>query len=221
MAGAPRDEEIIRLVKRGLVQFERGDVDAAMELWRGALDLDPNNRAAKDYLASAAEQRRRSLRRLGRADGPSASPADTEDTPRTLDGVMPELGPASPDAAGPDMEVQEALRAYRAGDLDRAHEILERVAQRDPDRIDVEGYLAMLRSKRTKLWVKTIGDQGRILRLSISADKLRALRLAPDEGFILSQIDGQLSVDDLLSLHTDRVRVLEVLARFVSDGIVS
>lgn len=228
MGDSERNEHIVRLVKRGLVQFERGDIEAAMELWRDALKLDPNNRAAQDYLASVRDQsfsgaRRRGLRAV--ADGASGTglravrTADEEDTPRTLDGVVPDLQPSS-GGGTPDVEIQAALRAYKSGDLDRAYDILEKVNKREPDRLDVEGYLAMLRTKRSKVWVKTIGDQGRILRVSISPQKLRELRLTPDEGFILSQIDGHLSVDDLLSLHTNRVRVLEVLARFVRDRIV-
>jgi hypothetical protein len=47
------------------------------------------------------------------------------------------------------------------------------------------------------------------------------MTLAPEEGFLLSQIDGFLTVTDLLSLSTtDRVRTLEILARLIRDDIV-
>ena len=46
-------------------------------------------------------------------------------------------------------------------------------------------------------------------------------RLLAEEGFVLSQLDGEVSVSDLLSLSTlDRVQTLEIIARLLREGIV-
>ena len=47
-------------------------------------------------------------------------------------------------------------------------------------------------------------------------------QLSPGEGFMISQLDGTLSVGDLLNLSaTDRVRTLEIIAKLMRDGIVA
>ena len=208
-----------RLLKRGLNEYGLGNLDAAIAIWEAVLELEPENRAAFDYLEAAREEAgyapKKRVKRVP-APLPSRRPAhagDEADTPRTLEGVLTE-------SEGGGDEVQTALRAYKSGDLERAHDILARVLERDPDRLDVEGYLSMIKSKRAKAWVKVIGDQGRVLRLTVAPDTLRALKLAPDEGFVLSQIDGMLSIDQLLSLQQDRVRALEIVARLIREGIV-
>ena len=221
--------EVTRLLKRGLSHYGVGELDAAIASWQEALSLDPSNRAALDYLDAAREEagytQPRSKPRRPPAPVPirrvpsaaqSFRPADEEDTPRTLEGVLKE--PSTPTES--DTQIQEALRAYREGDLERSHELLEIVARQEPDRIDVEGYLTMVRGKRAKAWVKAIGDQGRILRLAVPTSRITALQLRPDEGFLLSQVDGRTSIEQLLSLQTDRVRGLEIMARFLRERIV-
>ncbi len=219
--------EVTRLLKRGLAHYGVGELDAAIASWQEALSLDPTNRAALDYLDAAREEAgytepRAKPRRppapvpIRRPAAQSFRPADEEDTPRTLEGVLKE--PATPTES--DTRITDALRAYREGDLERAHDLLETVARAEPDRIDVEGYLTMIRGKRAKAWVKAIGDQGRILRLAVPASRITALQLRPDEGFLLSQVDGRTSIEQLLSLQTDRVRALEIVARFLRERIV-
>jgi tetratricopeptide (TPR) repeat protein len=218
--------EVTRLLKRGLAHYGVGELDAAIASWQEALKLDPTNRAAVDYLDAAREEAgytepRQKPRRppapvpIRRTSSQPLRNADEEDTPRTLDGV---LEPSTPTTS--DVQIQEALRAYREGDLERAHELLENVAREQPDRIDVEGYLTMVRGKRAKAWVKAIGDQGRIVRLVVPASRITGLQLRPDEGFLLSQVDGRTSIEQLLTLQTDRVRALEIVARFLRERIV-
>jgi tetratricopeptide (TPR) repeat protein len=221
------EAEVTRLLKRGLAHYGVGELDAAIASWQEALSLDPKNRAALDYLDAAREEagytqpkgrpRRPPAPVPMRRSAPAATlrAGDEEDTPRTLEGA---LEPGTPSTS--DNEIQEALKAYRGGDLERANDLLETVARREPDRIDVEGYLTMIRGKRAKGWVKAIGDQGRVLRLAVPASRITGLQLKPDEGFLLAQVDGRTSIEQLLSLQTDRVRALEIVARFLRERIV-
>jgi hypothetical protein len=50
--------------------------------------------------------------------------------------------------------------------------------------------------------------------------ELMQLNLSPDEGFLLSQIDDDITIEQILNLSKDRVRTLEILAKFVSEGLV-
>jgi tetratricopeptide (TPR) repeat protein len=226
-------QEVTRLLKRGLNHYGLGDLEAAIGCWERAKALEPQNRAAHDYLETAYEE-------SGLPRKPEAAPAvaavktppptgipafDDDDTPRT-NSPPPLAGGASlprvpiTDTDRPDTIVAEALDAYKSGRLEEAWLSLQQVSKEQPDRLDVQGYLVMVRSERARQWAREVGDQGRVLQLAKSMQELMSLNLTPDEGFLLSQIDGALSIEELLNLSSDRVRTLEILAKFQRDGLV-
>ena len=79
----------------------------------------------------------------------------------------------------------------------------------------------MVRSERARSFAREVGDQGRVLELNQSMAELMNMNLSPDEGFLLSQIDGQMSIEELLNMANDRVRALEILAKFLRENIVA
>ncbi len=217
-----RREEVTRLLKRGLNHYGLGEIEAAIGCWQKARELDPENRAAADYLETAYEecQNARAEDALQGLEGLEAS--EDDDTPRTVD---PQSGCTAARLAGleeePSTLLADALDAYKAGDLDVAWVRLRAVAEANPDRLEVQGYLAMVRSERARQWAREIGDQGRVLRAARSTQELMAMNLSPDEGFLLSQIDGRLSIEELLNLAADRVRTLEIIAKLIAAGVVA
>ena len=230
-------KEVTRLLKRGLNHYGLGDLDAAIACWERAQALDPLNRAAHDYLETAYDEAGREPDKddstplsSAAANVPHASPGvlDDDDTPCTFDGAPPPLpaGGTLPEvpvegAEEPNTVVAAALDAYKAGNLDEAWGKLQQVASEEPDRLDVQGYLVMVRSERARVFAREVGDQGRVLELKQSMAELMKKNLTPDEGFLLSQIDGQMSIEELLNLANDRVRTLEILAKFIREDIVS
>ena len=149
---------------------------------------------------------------------------DDDETPRTFDGP-PGTGPmanaSGPSGDGPaDSLIVSALDDYKEGRLDEAWDTLQQVADQWPERLDIQGYLAMVRAERARFWAREIGDQGRVLQLRRSMQELLDMNLKPDEGFLLSQIDGSLSIEELLNLSTDRVRTLEIIAKFLRENLV-
>lgn len=238
MAEAKR-QEITRLIKRGLNAYGLGDVRAAIQCWEAVLALDPENGPARDYLETAYDE----VREAGSpktappcASGPSvsaappfprSSPAGTPPraafpAPQVLDeDATPRTAP--PPAPGDEADglVASALARYKAGDLESAWCVLAEAVRRFPERLDVQGYVTMVRTERGQRFAREIGDQGRTLRRKLTMHELMKHNLAPDEGFLLSQIDGTLSIEELLSMaSTDRVRALEVIARFLREGLV-
>lgn len=247
MQGDERDKTVRRLLKRGLNYYGLGDVDAAIVCWEEARALDPENQAAQDYLETAYEEARNVG---GKPEVEPADPLDDDATPRSLDSVavLPEdptprpatrsapraagvsgappvrptaSDPSRADTENPDTVIGIALQAYKSGDLELAWSELQRVAKDQPDRLDVQGYLQLVRSERAQRFAKEIGDQGRVLRLRQTLPEIMKLALKPDEGFLLSQIDGRVSIADLINLSTsNRVRTLEIIARLLREGIV-
>lgn len=227
---------VVRLLKRGLNHYGLGDLEAAIAAWEEARGLDPDNHAVRDYLETAYEE-------AGRK--PGGAVGDDDPTPVSEPDVdLEEADPASADAdttynAGPleppatpslaelsdpknpDTLLEAALEAYRAGRLEEAWRELERAAQRDPSRLDLRAYQEMIRNNLMEQWAREIGDQGRTLQLKLDLSELMQRDLKPDEGFFVSQIDGSLSIENLINLSSlDRFRTLEIIARFIREGIV-
>ncbi len=232
-------DEVTRLLKRGLNHYGLGDLDAAIGCWEDARAVDPDNQAVYDYLETAYEEAgvdRPS--ELSRPETRTPRPDEDDDdaTPRsvtppslplvTSDDVDTERGGISP---GPDTGTNEdvdstiagALSAYKNGRLDEAWVKLQAAAKSYPDRLDVQGYLQLVRSEQAQRWAKEIGDQGRVLTLKAATADLMNLDLHPEEGFLLSQIDNMLTITDLMSLsNCGRVRSLEIIAKLLREGII-
>jgi len=164
--------------------------------------------------------------RSGPAKGAPAKPGAKSAPPRpvTDEDDTPKSGPVIEFDADedPDTMIQTALQAYKEGRYDDAFTELRKLAKEQPDRLDVQGYLQLVRTERAQAWAKEIGDQGRVLRLRVTTSEIMKLRLQPDEGFMLSQIDGRMTIADLISVATsDRVRTLEIIAKLVRAGVVA
>lgn len=227
-----RHDEVTRLLKRGLNHYGLGDLDGAIACWEQARALDPENQAVHDYLETAYEENGGAHKKAAHASGGARSaaviggrPAEKAVSGRivTDDDDTPKSGPIIEFEADddPDTQLQLALQAYKEGRYDDAWRELNDVAKAQPGRLDVQGYLQLVRTERAQTWAKEIGDQGRVLRRRISTVEIMKLKLKPDEGFMLAQIDGRLAISDLISLSTsDRVRTLEVIARLLRDQIV-
>jgi tetratricopeptide (TPR) repeat protein len=234
-----RHAEVTRLLKRGLNHYGLGDLEAAISCWEQARALDPENQAVHDYLETAYEEQGGGARRKAAqakkpatppkgaapkpvAGKPAARPA-VKQKPVTDEDDTPKSGPVIEFDADddPDTMIQSALAAYKEGRYDDAWTELRRLAKEQPDRLDVQGYLQLVRNERAQAWAKEIGDQGHVLRLKVTTAQIMKLRLQPDEGFMLSQIDGRMSIADLISVSTaDRVRTLEIIAKLLRERIV-
>jgi len=104
--------------------------------------------------------------------------------------------------------------------MEQAWADLQVAAEREPDRLDVQGYIAMMHSERARSFAREVGDQGRVIRVKQTMQELMQLNLTPDEGFLLSQVDGEVTIEQILSLSQDRVHTLQILAKFIREGLV-
>ncbi len=227
-----RHDEVTRLLKRGLNHYGLGDLDGAIACWEQARALDPENQAVHDYLETAYEENG-GARKVA-APVPVAPRSANSFPPRpvkkpvpgkivTDDDDTPKSGPIIEFEAedDPDTQLQLALQSYKEGRYDDAWRELNEVAKAQPARLDVQGYLQLVRTERAQSWAKEIGDQGRVLQRKVTTAQLMKLKLKPDEGFMLAQIDGRLTIGDLISVSTsDRVRTLEIIAKLMRDLIV-
>ena len=246
---ADRSKEVTRLLKRGLNHYGLSDLEAAIECWERARAIDPENNAIHDYLANAYQERDVDVAEVEEvedfedvveaeeigAEEVGADEVDDDPTPFSefeLTEDAPDPNEVSLTRAIGDVVVvksedheeliADALAAYKVGELDHAWKNLQKVSKVDSERLDVQGYLQLVGNARAEKWTKQIGDQGRALQLNCTTEEMLKLKLDREEGHMLSQIDGKVSIGDLLSLSTcSRNRTLEVLARLIREKIVA
>jgi hypothetical protein len=73
-----------------------------------------------------------------------------------------------------------------------------------------------------KTYLDAVGGPNGIPRLAVSPAKLTSLALQPQAGFLISMIDGQSSVDDLIDISgLSRLETLRMLYHLLQQGVIS
>jgi hypothetical protein len=96
--------------------------------------------------------------------------------------------------------LRDAQELLRAENYEGALELYQTAAALEPDRIELEGYVDLLRSRLVKLYRERIGDGAQVPRLRMPEGQITRFNLPADAGFVLSLIDGRTSFDELLSV---------------------
>ena len=113
------------------------------------------------------------------------------------------------------------IRLLQAGDAETAFSLLEVATQQDPDRIELHGYIEMIRSQLVKQYRKQLATAESTVRTKLDWDQLMKFNLPPEAGFLLSLIEGTIPTAQLLSVSGfDEFRTLRVLSQLVEAGIV-
>jgi hypothetical protein len=195
MAGASSDrnasQEIARLLAVGLDAYGMGEVSEAMIAWREVLRIDPHNQEARDYIQAADRRQNR--------DGPA---------------------PGEPEPASAAL-LREARRLAHAGEFEAALAVCGTAAEQDPASPEAHAYVDLLRSRLFKLYRARVGDLGSVPSLRVKAGDITRYNLPKDAGFVLSLVDGQTPLADVISLSgMDAFEALRVVQGLLDSGIV-
>ena len=137
------------------------------------------------------------------------------------DHAAAELAESGDDAALDDL-VKEGQRLVGEQELEAGLDLLEAVARRDPMRLEVHGHIEEVRSRLLKRYRERMGDLGGVPRLSLGLSDVMKFNLPAHAGFMLSLIDGDTSIGDIVSLSgMDSFGALRVLTGLIDAGIVS
>jgi tetratricopeptide (TPR) repeat protein len=196
---------IERLVREGLDCFGEGEVARAIACWEEVLRLDPHHAQALDYLGAARA-------------GEDAGQEDEE-----FEFAEPGSGATSSERQERSLEalLSAAQGLLRKQDLEGALALFETAAEMDPRRIEIEGYIDMVRSRLLKAYRERVGGGQTVPRLLVDLAEVTRYNLHTDAGFLLSLLDGATSVEDLVSLSgMDAFDALRILNNLIDAGIV-
>ena len=155
------------------------------------------------------------------------------ETPRTLD------GPRQPEPAEKSLvrtlaggfsahEVGRALeRAKSARDSGKVEAAAVHVEQAVATAEALENHAATEKVKRASALIDAIleariGSLDRVLSTALLPNKRASVRVSPQQAFLLSRIDGRLSVEEIIDLSPlPRQKTLRLLVSLLRDGLIS
>jgi hypothetical protein len=133
------------------------------------------------------------------------------------------------EAIGPSEDVEredpglltEALELFRRGEADESLEMLETLAREDPGRMEIQGYLELVRSHLFERYRAQAPEASSVLKVAITPEEMMRFNLPANAGFVLSMIDGSTSVNEILALSgMDPFEALRTVEKLLEAGIV-
>lgn len=231
-------DEITRTLDKGLVRYAMGLREEAIRFWNDALEQNPGNARALDYLQSVGALSPSSI-----DSGVDLSPKEPSDAvglatlDRAGESLVPPFSPEPGDfadhipaedanadtmVADVDILVRDAREREEAGDYEVALKNCEDALRRDPEHKEALSLAENLREELNHVYLKELQPLDRTPFLRAKDSSILELSLDPVGGFLISQIDGEITVEELLTIlgTFDQFRVLSSLHYFLVNEII-
>lgn len=232
----------------GLDAYARGDYHAAAEAWVRAQRAAPADKVLKRYLDHLRAQAPDVVAAVESTVTAALQPPDElppmlpyvmEDEPsaitndpwgtKTAEVVRSEASGLSfvADASRrlPQRDTTEiAAKMREAAELDdfsRALTLSEQVLHVHPADADARRIHDRAREALTKMSVSALGSLDNVPRVLVTQDQIMWLDLDQRAGFVLAQVDGISSYNDIVSVTAmDELETLEILARLARTNVI-
>ncbi|HKO52094.1 MAG TPA: hypothetical protein VJV79_30500 [Polyangiaceae bacterium] len=111
---------------------------------------------------------------------------------------------------------------YAMGDFSGALEIAEGILAADPEDLEAPRYVQSCRNVLTQMYSARLGSLDRLVTVSVPSDQIRWLTLDHRAGFLLSLIDGGLTVDQILDISgMPRLDALRIMYQLLDQRVIS
>jgi hypothetical protein len=160
-------------------------------------------------------------------DGPSLAipqepEAHSEESPGAW-GIHANAAAASP--SEDDGEVAVWLRGAHEltalNDFSGALDLAAKILQHEPGNAEAEDIHRLCEENLTQMFESKLGSMARKPRVAIKPDEIIWLNLDPRAGFVLAQIDGEVSFEDLYAIcGLSRLDTARILAQLLEEGVV-
>jgi hypothetical protein len=240
---------VAELLDQGVKAYTRGESAEAERFWAQALEVDPKNERVRAYLRQVRGERPQAPPPGSPAPEPRPEPAFAPSPwdagPTTAPTVVVE------DGAGLDLDVVEeksdirslvpeqesgqkapapgdvatwmegARELFALGDFSGSLEMIERILRVDPTHAEARAYLRQNESTLVAMYESKLGPLSGVPRLAIHAEEVMWLNLDHRAGFLLAQVDGTVSYDDLFALSgLPRLDTARILASLLAEGVI-
>jgi hypothetical protein len=152
-------------------------------------------------------------------EGPAAA-LELLAEPRTLSGLTPLPAPKDPRAEASRM-LERARELQNLDDHSGARELLLQAQALWPDLTGLTDALARSETKLQTIYESKIGKLSAVPRVRLKEDEVIWLNLDHRAGFMLAQIDGTLSFEDLFSVSgMTRLDTARILAQLLDQRVI-
>ncbi len=130
------------------------------------------------------------------------------------------LMPSAP-ASARDAELTEMKDRYATGDFTGALVVAEGLLQINADDLDAQRYAQSCRDVLTQMYSARLGSLTQRVRVAVPGDQIRWLSLDHRAGFVLSLIDGNSTVEELLDISgMNRLDALRILFTLYDQRVI-
>jgi tetratricopeptide (TPR) repeat protein len=182
----------------------------------------PDRSTLDDYTPSPWDQEPAAAAPVVISEGDGLDLASLEEQ-SGLSALVPHASPVTAAAAASEVEVwmQGARELFALGDFSGSLELIERILKVAPAHAEAREYLAHNESTLIAMYESKLGPPGAIPRLAISPEEVTWLSLDHRAGFLLAQIDGTVSYEDLFALSgLPRLDTARILANLLAEGVI-
>ncbi len=118
--------------------------------------------------------------------------------------------------------LDEAIRLIGKNECDPAYELLQMILHDNPDDEKAQKFLDTTKGLLLKDYLSEIGDTSYTVTLKMNMEEIMKINLTKESAYMLSMVDGNLSIDELLALSgIDRFIFMRNLAMLLRNGIVT
>jgi len=226
------DSRIQRLLDDGLRYHADGVPTKAAGAFREVLSIDPENAAARQFLMMVTSGK--PLRpdvdstsaieivvETGLEDGLSMLENSAPRPPLPVPAVRQEPRPG-PVRSESDTLMEGARELFGLGDFSGSLRLVQQALAIDPFHAEASDYLERNRETLIHMYESKIGSLQVRPRVILRPDEIVWLNLDHRAGFVLAQIDGTITVEDLYALSgLSRLDTARILAELLEQGVIS
>lgn len=133
-----------------------------------------------------------------------------------MSGLEPPSAPPNQPATVKDLE-----QCYAVGDYSRALQIAEQLLARSPDDLSARRHAQNCRDILTQMFAARIGPLDQVVSVVVSPQEIQWLSLDHRAGFLLSLVDGQSTVDEILDISgMTRLDALKIIHDLTEQHVV-
>jgi tetratricopeptide (TPR) repeat protein len=242
---------VAELLDQGVKAYTRGESAEAERFWEQALEMDPKNERVRAYLKQVRGELPPRPGATPPEPEPTPppepvfAPSPWDAGPTSVATVVVEEGAGLDlDAVGeksdirslvPDQKpsarspapgevatwMEGARELFALGDFSGSLEMIERILRVDPTHAEARAYLRQNESTLVAMYESKLGSLSSVPRLAIHAEEVMWLNLDHRAGFLLAQVDGTVSFDDLFALSgLPRLDTARILASLLAEGVI-
>jgi tetratricopeptide (TPR) repeat protein len=242
---------VAELLDQGVKAYTRGESTEAERFWEQALEMDPKNERVRAYLKQVRGELPPRPGEPPPAPEPAPrpepvfAPSPWDAGPTSVATVVVEEGAGLDlDAVGEKSEIRSlvpdqkssakdpapgevaawmegARELFALGDFSGSLEMIERILRVDPTHAEARAYLRQNESTLVAMYESKLGPLSSVPRLAIHAEEVMWLNLDHRAGFLLAQVDGTVSFDDLFALSgLPRLDTARILSSLLAEGVI-